>query len=71
MVNEEHIYTGTRIGNFVVLFILCMIEASKVEHSASYVVVAGGCWRQSSFRLPAPRISGHSKPGAPFQKSHR
>ena len=29
------------IGHFVLLFFLCVIEVSKVEHSASYVV---GCW---------------------------
>ena len=29
------------IGHFVLLFFLCMIEESKVERSASYLV---GCW---------------------------
>ena len=38
----DEVYTQNMwIGHFVLLFFLCMIEASKVDHSASYVV---GCW---------------------------
>ena len=58
----------------VLLFFLCMMkEASQVGHSASCAQesVAVGCWRQSLFRLPAPRTSAHSKQGHPFRTSTR
>ena len=54
MVDEVH--TSIWIGHFVRLFFLCVIEeASKVKHSASYVV---GCWRL----LAAVFVSAASTP---------
>ena len=40
MVDKAH--TNMWIGHFLLSFFLCVIEASKVEHSASYAV---GAWR--------------------------
>ena len=43
------------IGHFAVLFFLCMIKVSKVDHSASYVV---DCW----WLLAAVFVSAASTP---------
>ena len=60
------------IGHFVLLFFSFVIEASKVDPSASFYVV--GCWWLVAavfVSAATPRTSAHSKHGAPFQNNRR
>ena len=66
MVNEVYIQ-NMWIGHLVLLLFTCMIEAWKVEHSASHVV--GFSWLLAAVfvsTLTEPRTSAHSKHGATF-----